>query len=103
MDHPGVGQALNPMTGVLVREAGGDQQTAEEQGDHGTGGTFWGGGGRDWGNTSTSQGTPRSARSHQKLRKGPRTGSPSEPPGANPMTLTSDFWPPDSERIRVCV
>ena len=55
-----VGWALNPMSGTL-RRRGEDTQRRK--------GPFEGRG-RDWGETTTSQGTPRIAGSHQKLQRG---------------------------------
>lgn len=48
-------------------------------------------GGRNWNDVSTSQGTPSTGGSHQKLEQGHGTDSPSEPPeAANPaVTLIS--------------
>lgn len=50
---------------------------------------------RYWSKTSTSQGTPRIAGSHQKISEGHGTSSPLElSKGTNPAnTLISDFWP----------
>ena len=54
-------------------------------------------GGRDQGDSSTSQGTPKTASSRQKLGKRPATDSPSEPSeGVNSAeTLVLDVQPPE--------
>lgn len=59
--------------------------------------------GRGWRDTATSQGTPRTAWSHQKLGQQGRTlpqRRQREPGPAGPWS--SDFWPPEDEGIKGC-